>query len=71
MIFEIRVATNAAKGEVKEYDNTVKVRVTAKPIDGEANKEVIKLLAEHFKVPEQNVKIIRGHASNKKMVEIS
>ncbi len=70
MIFEIRVVTNATKSEVKEYDDIVKVRVSAKPINGEANKEIIKLLAEHFKVPEQNVKIIRGHKTNKKTVEI-
>ena len=70
MIFEIRVATNADKGEVKEYDNTVKVRVTAKPIDGAANAEVVKLLAAHYKVPEQSVKIIRGLTSKRKVVEI-
>jgi uncharacterized protein (TIGR00251 family) len=69
MIFEIRVVTNANKSEVKEYDDIVKVRVSAKPIDGEANKEIIKLLAEHFKVPEGKVKIIRGHKTNKKTVE--
>ncbi len=70
MIFKIKVVANASKSEVKEYEDIVKVRVASKPIDGEANKEVIRTLAAHFKVPEKNVKIIQGLTSSKKTVEI-
>lgn len=51
--------------------NMFKVRVRVKPVDGKANLEVIKLLANHFGVKESCVKIIRGASSKKKVVEIA
>lgn len=38
--------------------------------EGKANRAVIELLAEHFSVPRLSIKIIRGQASRKKLVEI-
>ncbi|MHC1591648.1 MAG: DUF167 domain-containing protein [Candidatus Helarchaeales archaeon] len=38
------------------------------PVKGKANKELVKMLQEHFKT--KNVKIISGHASRIKHVEI-
>ncbi len=73
MIIQITVVTNAAKEavqEVQEKDGAMKVKVTAKPIGGEANKAVIAALAKHFAVSENKVKIIHGLKSRKKVVEI-
>jgi hypothetical protein len=71
MIVEIRVSTNLPHQGVQEKDGMLRVRVKAKPLEGKANKEVIELVAKHFRIPEQNVSIIRGFSSNKKIVEIT
>ena len=71
MIFEIKVVTNSDKPGVWEQEDTVKVKVKSLPVDGEANKEVVELLAAHFKVDEKKVRIIRGEKSKRKTVEIT
>lgn len=70
MIVEIRVVTNAAKEEVIQESSYLKVKVRAKPVEGEANKAVVKSLANYFNTSENKVKIIRGLKSRKKVVEI-
>ena len=71
MLIEVRVSTNCPTASVKEVSPSVfKVRVKAKPLEGKANAEIVELLAGHFKVGKNLVKIIRGAASKKKIVEI-
>jgi len=38
--------------------------------EGRANENVIKLLAEFFNLPKSRVKIISGHSSKNKVIEI-
>jgi uncharacterized protein len=47
-----------------------KVYVTAPPEDGKANKKLIELLAEYFKVPKSQIRIVKGEISRNKIVEI-
>ena len=47
-----------------------KVRVNAPPSRGQANKEVIEILASYFKVPSPCVKIVRGQKSRQKRVTL-
>ena len=50
---------------------TLKVRVTAAPEKGKANKAVVKLIAKHLGVPISAVAIISGHTGHNKTVEIT
>ena len=47
-----------------------KIRVHAPPSKGEANKEVIQAIASHFDLPKSSVKIVKGHKSRHKLIEI-
>jgi uncharacterized protein (TIGR00251 family) len=69
----VRVQPRASKNEVAGYeaDGALKVRVTAPPAEGAANKAVIKLLAVALGVPESAVTIVRGGAARMKVVEIA
>jgi len=51
-------------------DGTLKVKLTAPPVDGEANKKLIELLSKEFGVAKSKVKIVKGEASRRKVVEI-
>ncbi len=46
----------------------VKVKEPSK--EGKANSAVIRLLSEHFKIPQSSIKIISGAASKNKIIEI-
>ena len=41
-------------------DGALKLAVASPPVDGEANKAVIALLAEHFHLPKRDVVLISG-----------
>jgi uncharacterized protein (TIGR00251 family) len=52
-------------------DNHITIGVMARPVGGEANKEIIKKLSKHFDVSSVNVVIKSGHKSKEKIVEIT
>ena len=52
------------------HGNALKVKLAAPAIDGKANAELIRFLADAFGVPERNVKIVRGETSRAKLVRI-
>ncbi len=71
MKIEINVKPNAkAAGIVQTGPRAYRVAVQASPTDGKANEAVVKLLAAHFGVNKSSVRIVSGHASRRKIVEI-
>ncbi len=50
--------------------NSYKVYVTVPPEKGKANKKMIELLSEYFKVSKSQIKIVKGEISRNKIVEI-
>jgi uncharacterized protein YggU (UPF0235/DUF167 family) len=46
------------------------VRVTAPPVDGEANDAVVRVLARHLQVARSSVRVVRGASSRTKWIEI-
>ncbi len=69
-IIEIRVVPNAKKNEIKEENQKLKVRLTAPPVDGKANKLLIELLSKYFGVKKSNIIIIKGEKSKNKFIQI-
>ena len=70
MIVNIRVIPRARRNQITvDTDGTVRVHTTVAPTDGAANEAVIKMLAEHFKVPKTSINIIRGSTSRNKVIE--
>jgi hypothetical protein len=49
-------------------DDAVKLRLTAPPVDGKANKAVIAFLAKCFKIPKSAVQIRSGQQSRVKKI---
>ncbi len=72
MAFRIEVAVkpNAKRAAVVKISETeYRVFVHAPPQQGEANRALIVLLADYFSVPKSTIKIVRGLASRKKILE--
>jgi uncharacterized protein (TIGR00251 family) len=70
MLIKARAFPRSSRNLVKEEKGLVKVYVTAPAQDGLANKKLIGLLAEHFKVKIYRVKIVKGALCRDKLVEI-
>ena len=69
-LVEVRVQARARRNEVVEQDGVLRVRVTAAPEGGEANRAVIALLAEAFGVAPSRVTLVRGATSRDKLFRI-
>ncbi len=48
----------------------VTIRVTAPPVDGKANKALIKLVADRLGIARSHVRIARGETGRDKLLEI-
>ena len=67
----VRVKLKAKSEKVEEINpNHFEVFVKEPPIEGRANKSVIKLLAEHLGIPQACLNIISGHRNRNKVIEI-
>ena len=55
----------------KSGDNEFVVSVKAPPVRGLANTAIIKVIADYFKIPVFKVKVVSGHTSRKKILEIN
>jgi uncharacterized protein (TIGR00251 family) len=58
------------EGLNREGDSFI-IKVKEPPKEGKANQAVIKLLAEHFGVPQSQVRILSGFRSRNKVVEVA
>jgi hypothetical protein len=71
MKYNIRVIPRSSKNIITEMpDKTLKIKLTAAPVDNEANKKLINLLSEHFDISKSKIKIVSGLTSKNKIVEI-
>jgi hypothetical protein len=67
----IKVRPNSSRSKITEMnDDEIKIDIAAAPEKGEANAELIKLLAKGFEIGKNNVKIINGASSRIKLIKI-
>ena len=68
-IVSVIVSPRASKSEIMGvHDGVLKVRITAAPVDGAANKELIITLARFFGAPKSSISITGGKTSRRKTV---
>jgi len=67
---QVKVFPKASRQELIEKDGVLKAYVTAAPDKGKANKALIKLIAERYKVAKSRVVIVTGETSRNKIVEV-
>jgi uncharacterized protein len=53
------------------YGDRLKIRVTAPPVDGKANKHLIKFVAKQFGVAKSSVTLVKGELSRQKTLQIN
>jgi hypothetical protein len=69
--FAVRVQPRASRDEIAgEWQDALKIRLTAPPVDDRANEALRRLLAARLKVPLSAVRITAGERSRTKRVEV-
>lgn len=69
LLLELYVQPRASKDTIiGQHGDRLKVTITAPPIEGKANKYLIKFLAKYFDVPQNQIKITRGDNSKNKSI---
>ena len=67
----VRVYPNAARSEVVGFaDGVLRIRVSAPPVKGKANNELLALLSVVLGIGKSRISIIRGHTTRNKVIAI-
>ena len=71
VIFRIKVQPGAVKNKIVGVQgDALKIKISAPPVKGKANKALIDFLAEKLGVKKSAVEIISGHTSKIKKIKV-
>jgi uncharacterized protein len=69
--FRVKVEPRSSRQGISGLiGDALKVKVHAPPVGGAANDELTEILAAEFHVKKPAIKIVRGHSSKDKIIEI-
>jgi uncharacterized protein (TIGR00251 family) len=71
LVLALHVQPGARRTEVAGvHGDALKLRLAAPPVDGKANAELLRFIADAFDVPLHNVSLVRGDSSRHKVVRV-
>lgn len=70
LIIRLKISPNASKNEIIKSSDGIKIKITAQPIDGKANKCLIEFISKKYKIPKSSIEIVRGETSKEKTILI-
>lgn len=71
VILRVHVVPRSAKSEVAGVQgDALKLKITAPPVEGQANAECIRFISDILGIKKKQVRILSGHKSKKKTVAI-
>jgi uncharacterized protein len=70
--FAVRVVPRASRSEiVGEYDGALRVRLAARPVDGAANEELVRIISRALCVQRSRIGIVSGQSSRIKKLRVT
>lgn len=68
----VRVTPRASRNKIMEIlpDGTIKIHVAAPPVDGEANEELMRFLADVLNIPKSRLEIVAGTSGRDKLISV-
>lgn len=70
MKIQVKIKPNSKMEGVLQEGELYVVHVHERPVEGKANRALVRVLAEHFRVPQSEVSIVHGQKSRTKTVLI-
>jgi uncharacterized protein (TIGR00251 family) len=71
VLLKLRISPNASKNQIITDGDIIKLKITAQPIEGKANKAVVEYLSKLFKIAKSNIEIVKGDTSKEKTIFIN
>jgi hypothetical protein len=72
MLLRVKIKPNSARDEIiREADGTLKIKIKAQPVEGKANKYLVKYLSGILDIPTSKIQLIKGESSVFKTIEIN
>lgn len=72
MKIKVKVIPKSSQSKIEEIGpSELKIKLKSAPIKGQANEELIELLAGYYQVSKNQISIIRGLTSKNKIIEIN
>ncbi len=68
ILVNIKIVPNSSKNDIIVEEEFIKIKITAQPIEGKANKALTEFLSKTFKIPKTSVEIVKGETSKEKTV---
>lgn len=67
----LRVQPRASRNEVVGLrGDEIRVRIAAPPVDSAANEALVRLLAEHLRVPRSAIQLVSGRSGRAKVADV-
>ncbi|MGD9368451.1 MAG: DUF167 domain-containing protein [Desulfobacteraceae bacterium] len=71
LVFSVYVQPRSSKTAIiGDHQNALKIKLTAPPVGGAANKQCIQILAKALDLPKSAVKIITGQTGRRKQIRV-
>ena len=71
MLIKVKVFPGSKKEKlIRKSKDSFEVKVREKPIRGEANRVVVSVLSDFFKVPKDKIRLIKGFRQRNKIFEV-
>jgi len=71
IIFKVRVQPKSSKNEVCGlYQDALKIKLTAPPAEGKANKALLEFIADCLRIKKSQVEIVAGHTGRLKTIKV-
>jgi uncharacterized protein len=72
VIISVKVTPNSSRNAVIQgSEDLLTVKLTSPPVEGKANKDLLKFLAKKMRVAPSSITILKGHASREKTLLIA
>ena len=68
LLVNIKIVPNSSKNDIVIEDEFIKIKITAQPIEGKANKALTEFLSKRFKIPKTSIEIVKGETSKDKTI---
>ena len=71
LLLSVKLQPRASMNEIGEaLGSELKIRVTAPPVDSAANEALVRFLADQLGCARNQVELVRGHSSRKKLIKL-
>lgn len=72
VVLTIHVTPRASKDEVRGFHgNAIKIRLRAPPVEGKANRELIRFLSRKLDIPARQIALLTGKSGRHKRVSVA